>query len=47
MNRLDYVQKLDKAAIPNVQENLIDGLKSRRFDPKREFSVPWQSGMTG
>ena len=47
MIRLGYVQKLDKAELPNVSANLIERLKSPPFDPKREFSVPWQSGFTG
>jgi spermidine/putrescine transport system substrate-binding protein len=42
-----YVQKLDHAALPNVTANLIDRLKSPSFDPKRDYSVPWQSGLTG
>ncbi len=42
-----YVQKLDKSTMPNVGANLIDRLKSPPFDPGRDFSVPWQSGMTG
>jgi spermidine/putrescine transport system substrate-binding protein len=41
-----WVEKLDKAAIPNIA-NLVDVQKSPPFDPKREFSLPWQSGMTG
>lgn len=47
MKQLDYVQRLDKSALPNVQANLIERLKSPPFDPTREYSVPWQSGMTG
>jgi spermidine/putrescine transport system substrate-binding protein len=47
MIRLGYVQKLDKAELPNVQANLIERLKSPPFDPKREYSVPWQSGFAG
>ena len=47
MIRLDYVQKLDKAALPNATKNLIPRLKSPPFDPKREFSMPWQSGIAG
>jgi spermidine/putrescine transport system substrate-binding protein len=47
MIRLNYVQQLDKSQLPNVQRNLIDRLRTPSFDPKREFSVPWQSGMTG
>jgi spermidine/putrescine transport system substrate-binding protein len=47
MIRLGYVQKLDKSELPNVQANLIERLKSPPFDPKREYSVPWQSGFAG
>jgi spermidine/putrescine transport system substrate-binding protein len=47
MIQLGYVQRFDKKELPNVQANLIERLKSPPFDPKREFSVPWQSGMTG
>jgi spermidine/putrescine transport system substrate-binding protein len=46
MIRLNYVQKKDKSAIPN-EENLVASLKSPGWDPKREFSLPWQSGLTG
>jgi spermidine/putrescine transport system substrate-binding protein len=42
-----YVQKLDHAELPNVTANLIDRLKSPPFDPKRDYSVPWQSGFAG
>jgi spermidine/putrescine transport system substrate-binding protein len=47
MITLGYVQKLDHAELPNVQANLIDRLKSPPFDPKRDYSVPWQSGFAG
>ncbi len=47
MYDLGYVQNLDKSAIPNVEENLIPSLQSPSFDPNRDYSVPWQSGMTG
>jgi spermidine/putrescine transport system substrate-binding protein len=46
MKQLGYVQKLDKSVLPNVTANLIDRLKSPPFDPARDYSVPWQSGMT-
>ena len=42
----EFVEKLDKSAIPNI-ENLQDTLKHPSFDPNREYSLPWQSGMTG
>ncbi|MGH3132620.1 MAG: extracellular solute-binding protein, partial [Gaiellaceae bacterium] len=41
-----WVEKLDKDLIPNI-ENLIDAQASPPFDPDREYSLPWQSGMTG
>jgi spermidine/putrescine transport system substrate-binding protein len=47
MYDLGYIQNLDKESIPNVTENLIPSLQSPSFDPERNFSVPWQSGMTG
>ncbi len=47
MIELGWIQKLDHANMPNVDANLIDFLKSPDWDPKREYSVPWQSGMTG
>ena len=47
MIELGWIQKLDHANMPNVEANLIDFLKSPDWDPKRDYSVPWQSGMTG
>jgi spermidine/putrescine transport system substrate-binding protein len=47
MIRLGYVQKLDKSVMPNVEKNLVDALRHPSFDPNRDFSLPWQSGMTG
>jgi spermidine/putrescine transport system substrate-binding protein len=47
MITLGYVQKLYHAALPNVTANLIERLKSPPFDPKRDYSVPWQSGFAG
>ena len=47
MIRLGYVEKFDKSTMPNATANIIDRLKSPPFDPKREFTMPWQSGMTG
>ena len=41
-----WVQKLDKDLIPNIS-NLIEAQASPPFDPEREYSLPWQSGMTG
>ncbi len=47
MYDLGYIQKLDKEALPNVTENLIPSLQNPSFDPERDYTVPWQSGMTG
>ncbi len=47
MMRLGYVQKFDKSTMPTANKNLIERLKSPPFDPQREFSMPWQSGLTG
>jgi spermidine/putrescine transport system substrate-binding protein len=47
MHQLGYAQDLDKSAIPNVEKNLVPALQHPSFDPNRDFSVPWQSGMTG
>jgi spermidine/putrescine transport system substrate-binding protein len=47
MIELGWLQKLDHSNMPNVDANLVDFLKAPAFDPDREYSVPWQSGMTG
>lgn len=47
MRELGYLQNLDKSALPNVEKNLSPSLRHPSFDPNREFSVPWQSGMGG
>jgi spermidine/putrescine transport system substrate-binding protein len=47
MYDLGYIQNLDKSALPNVEENLVPSLQDAEFDPNRDYSVPWQSGMTG
>jgi len=41
-----WVQKLDKSLIPNMS-NLIEAQSSPPFDPNRDYSLPWFSGMTG
>lgn len=47
MISLGWLQKLDKSAMPNVAANLLPSLRAPGWDPHREYSVPWQSGMTG
>jgi len=44
---LNWVQKLDHDKIPNVEANLVSNLKSPVWDKNRDYSVPWQSGLTG
>lgn len=46
MINLGYLQKIDKSNIPNA-ENLSPALQSPSWDPNRDYSLPWQSGMTG
>jgi spermidine/putrescine transport system substrate-binding protein len=46
MIKKGWVEKLDKSAIPNIK-NLVDVQRHPGFDPNRDYSLPWQSGMTG
>jgi spermidine/putrescine transport system substrate-binding protein len=41
-----WAEKLDKSAIPNMK-NLVDVQLHPTFDPHRDYTLPWQSGMTG
>lgn len=41
-----WVQELDKDLIPNMS-NLIPAQQRPSFDPDRNYSLPWFSGMTG
>jgi len=41
-----WALKLDKSLIPNIS-NLIDVQASPPFDPNREYTLPWFSGMDG
>jgi spermidine/putrescine transport system substrate-binding protein len=41
-----WLEKLDKSAIPNFK-NLLPVQRHPTWDPQREYSLPWQSGMTG
>src|SRR6185312_8786092 len=46
MIKKGWAEKLDKSAIPNIK-NLVEVQRHPTFDPNREYSLPWQSGMTG
>lgn len=47
MIKLGYLMELDHAALPEVKAHLAKNLRHPPFDPERNYSVPWQSGMTG
>ena len=46
MIKKGFAEKLDKSAIPNMK-NLLEVQRHPSFDPNRDYSLPWQSGMTG
>ena len=41
-----WVEKLAKSALPNIK-NLEPTLQHPSWDPNRDYSLPWQSGLTG
>jgi spermidine/putrescine transport system substrate-binding protein len=45
--KLGYLQRFDYSQLPNVKKNLIPALRHPAADPRRAFTIPWQSGMTG
>ena len=47
MHELGYLQNFDKTAMPNNVENLAPSLAHPPFDLNRDYSMPWQTGMTG
>lgn len=42
-----WIQKLDADKVPNLHDNLLPSLRNKKWDPDREYSAPWQSGLTG
>ena len=46
MVKLGWLEKLYKPAIPNIK-NLLPTQQHPSWDPNRDYSLPWQSGMTG
>ena len=44
--RLGWLQKLDKAKLPDVEKNLLPALKNPVWDKGNTYGVPWQSGLT-
>jgi spermidine/putrescine transport system substrate-binding protein len=47
MINLGWIQKLDHDKLPNVDAHLLDQLRHPLWDPHRDYSVPWQTGVTG
>ena len=47
MHELGYLQNFDKSAMVNNYKNLVPSLANPPFDPNRDYSMPWQTGMTG
>jgi spermidine/putrescine transport system substrate-binding protein len=41
-----FVTAIDKANVPNAK-NLVPELQNIQYDPKRNFTLPWQSGAIG
>ena len=46
MLKKGWAEKLDKSAIPNIK-NLTAVQRHPNFDANRDYTLPWQSGMTG
>ena len=42
----EWLEPLDRDKIPNFA-NMIDAQLTPPFDPERQYSMPWQAGMTG
>jgi spermidine/putrescine transport system substrate-binding protein len=47
MHNLGYLQNFDQKSVAPAMKNLVPSLQHPTFDPNRDFSLPWQSGMTG
>ncbi len=47
MIREGLVQTMDQSTMTNYPANLSPALASPSWDPTRQYTAPWQSGMTG
>jgi spermidine/putrescine transport system substrate-binding protein len=47
MYDLGYLQDMDQDAVAPAKENLREDLASPAIDPDRDYTLPWQTGMTG
>ena len=43
----EQLRKFDRSLLPNVGAEMIDMVQHASFDPDREWSIPYQAGMTG
>jgi spermidine/putrescine transport system substrate-binding protein len=43
---LGWLAQVDKSATPNAS-NLLENYQGVSWDPERQYSLPWQGGMTG
>lgn len=43
----DQLKAFDHAKLPTVKQEMIDMVRHSSFDPNRDYSVPYQAGMTG
>jgi spermidine/putrescine transport system substrate-binding protein len=47
MHDLGYLQNIDYSDVPTVEKNISATAQESVADPGREFTIPWQSGLTG
>ena len=43
----DQLREFDRSLVPNVNGQMIDMVQHATFDPDRQWSIPYQAGMTG
>ncbi len=43
----DELREFDRAQMPNVADQMIELVQHATFDPDRQWSIPYQAGMTG
>lgn len=43
----DQLREFDRKLLPNVNMQMIDMVQHASFDPDRQWSIPYQAGMTG
>lgn len=43
----DQLREFDRSLTPNANEQMIDMVQHATFDPDRQWTIPYQAGMTG